>query len=274
MVEPGTILGNLREVVAEEIGGDFPVIATTTHDTGAAVTGIPGEGDYAFLSSGTELSEPILTEEAFSIGWANEQGVESTTRFLRNISGAWLFQECVRQWRSEGDQSSYEEFDEQTETAPPFGAFVDPDHDDLKAPGRMPERIQELCKATGQSVPSSKGEILRVVAESVALKHRVRFDQLQHITGKKLSRIHMGGGGIKNELLAQAIATSCGVPVHAGPIEATACGNIITQMVATGDLPDIAAGRQLIRDSTPLKIFSPQDPTPWNVALARFEKGL
>ncbi len=278
VVEPGTPLGNLREVVAEEVGGDFPVIATTTHDTGAAVTGIPGEGDYAFISSGTwsiigtELQEPILTEEAFTIGWANEQGVENTTRFLRNISGAWLFQECVSQWRSEGDESSYRDFDDQAGAAPAFGSLVDPDHDDLKAPGRMPERIQTLCRETTQPDPESKGEILRLVAESVALKHRVRFDQLQQITGKNLARIHMGGGGIKNELLAQSIATSCRVAVHAGPIEATACGNIITQMVATGDLPDIATGRQLIRDSIPLKIFTPGDPEPWDKALARFEK--
>ena len=218
------------------------------------------------------MQEPILTEEAFTIGWANEQGVENTTRFLRNISGAWLFQECVSQWRSEGDESSYRDFDDQAGAAPAFGSLVDPDHDDLKAPGRMPERIQALCRETNQPVPESKGEILRLVAESVALKHRVRFDQLQKITGKNLARIHMGGGGIKNELLAQSIATSCRVPVHAGPIEATACGNIITQMVATGDLPDIATGRQLIRDSIPLKIFTPGDPEPWDKALARFEK--
>ncbi len=278
VVEPGTTLGNLRDVVAEEIGGNFPVIATTTHDTGAAVAGIPGEGDYAFLSSGTwsilgtELPEPILTEEAFTIGWANEQGVNNTTRFLRNISGAWLFQECERQWGLEGDESSYAERNGQTEAAPPFLALLDPDHDDLKAPGRMPERIQQLCSDSGQSVPQGKGEILRVVLESVALKHRVRFDQLKHLTGKKLERIHMGGGVINNELLVQSIATSCGVPVHAGPGEATACGNLITQMVATGDLPDIAAGRQLIRDSIPLKIFEPRDPAQWDEELARFEK--
>lgn len=277
VVEPGTPLGNLREVVATNLGGDFPVIATTTHDTGAAVTGIPGDGDYAFISSGTwsiigtELSDPILTEEAFRVGWANEQGVENTTRFLRNISGAWLFQECVRQWRSEGDKSSYAELDELAENAPAFGSLVDPDHDALKSPGGMPERIQTLCRDTGQKPPRGKGEILRLVAESVAFKHRVRFDQLREITGKNLNRIHMGGGGIKNELLAQSIATCCGVPVHAGPIEATACGNLITQMVATGDLPDIAAGRELIRQSIPLKVFSPSDPTPWEDNLQRFQ---
>lgn len=278
VVEPGTTLGELRPVVAEEIGGNFPVIATTTHDTGACVAGIPGEGNYAFLSSGTwsilgtELPEPVLTDEAFTVGWANEQGVENTTRFLRNISGGWLYQECQRHWASGGENLSYDDFNQLMAEAPAFTAFVDPDHDDLKAPGRMPERIQKLCEETGQTVPQSKGEILRVSTESVALKHRYRFDQVQQLSGRQLERIHMGGGGIKNELLVQAIADSCNVPVFAGPVEATACGNLITQMVATGDLPDIAAGRQLIRDSLPLKVFEPHDPASWEPAYARFKE--
>lgn len=279
VVEPGTRLGDLRAVVTEDIGGNFPVIATTTHDTGAAVAGIPGEGSYAFLSSGTwsilgaELPEPVLTEDAFEVGWANEQGVENTTRFLRNISGGWLFQECQRHWAGQGEDLSYGELADLAQGAKPFIAFVDPDHEDLKAPGKMPERIQHLCEQTGQAVPQGKGEILRVATESVALKHRVRFDELQTLTGRKLDRIHMGGGGIQNELLVQAIANSCQVPVHAGPTEATACGNLITQMVATGQLPDIAAGRQLIRDSLPLKVFAPAagEIKEWEEALTRFQ---
>ena len=277
VVEPGTTLGQLRDLVAEEVGGNFPVIATATHDTGAAVAGIPGEGNYAFLSSGTwsilgaELPEPVLSDEAFTVGWANEQGVENTTRFLRNISGGWLFQECQRHWAGQEEALSYSELANLALDADPFTALVDPDHDDLKAPGRMPQRIQTLCKESGQPVPESKGAILRVATESVALKHRVRFDQLQKLSGRTLDRIHMGGGGIQNELLTQAIANSCNVPVHAGPIEATACGNLITQMVATGDLPDIAAGRKLIRDSLPLKSYEPVDAELWQAALQRFE---
>jgi sugar (pentulose or hexulose) kinase len=278
VVEPGTPLGKLRDIVAEEVGGNFPVIATVTHDTGAAVAGIPGEGNYAFLSSGTwsilgtELPEPVLTEEAFTVGWANEQGVEDTTRFLRNISGGWLFQECQRYWAGQGEEMTYGELAELALEAEPFTALVDPDHDDLKPPGHMPQRIQDLCRETAQPVPKSKGAILRVATESVALKHRVRFDQVQKLSGRTLDRIHMGGGGIQNELLTQAIANSCQVPVHAGPIEATACGNLITQMVATGDLPDIAAGRKLIRDSLPLKVYQPEDSASWQEALARFVK--
>ncbi len=277
VIPPGSALGRLRPVVAEEIGGDFPVIATATHDTAAAVAGIPGEGNYAFLSSGTwsilgtELPEPVLTDEAFTVGWANELGVENTTRFLRNISGGWLFQECQRHWAGQGDNLSYGSLADLAREAEPFTAFVDPDHDDLKAPGRMPERIQALCRETGQPVPDSKGAILRVATESVALKHRVRFDQVQQLSGRTLDRIHMGGGGILNEPLTQAIANSCNVPVHAGPVEATACGNLITQMVATGDLPDIAAGRKLIRRSLPLKVHDPVDPEAWQAALERFE---
>ncbi|NIP94333.1 MAG: rhamnulokinase [Akkermansiaceae bacterium] len=276
VVPPGTPLGKLRPIVAEEIGGNFPVIATATHDTGAAVAGIPGEGNYAFLSSGTwsilgaELPGPILTDEAFTVGWANELGVENTTRFLRNISGGWLFQECQRHWAGQGEELTYGEMADLARQAGPFTAFVDPDHEELKPPGRMPERIQALCKHTGQPVPESKGEILRVATESVALKHRYRFDQVQKLSGRTLDRIHMGGGGIKNEPLVQAIADSCNVPVHAGPVEATACGNLITQMVATGALPDIAAGRKLIRDSQPLMVYQPVEASSWEEPLRRF----
>ena len=277
IVPPGTTLGNLRPVVADIVGGNFPVIATASHDTAAAVAGIPGTGDYAFISSGTwsilgtELPEPILTDEAFTVGWANEHGVENTTRFLRNICGMWLFQECQRHWASRGEDLSYAALAELALEADSFTAFVDPDHDDLKTPGDMPDKIRELCRRTGQPVPEKKGNVLRVATESIALKHRVRFNQLQQITGRTLDRIHMGGGAIQNDLLVQAIADSCGVPVHTGPVEATACGNLITQMVATGALSDIAAGRKLIRDSLPLKVYEPKGSANWEEPAKRFE---
>ncbi|NNC90173.1 MAG: rhamnulokinase [Akkermansiaceae bacterium] len=276
VVAPGTPLGELRPEVAAEVGGRFPVIATATHDTAAAVAGIPGEGNYAFLSSGTwsiigaELPEPILTDEAFTVGWANELGVEGTTRFLRNISGGWLFQECQRHWAGEGEELSFDELSALAGDAEAFTAFVDPDHDDLASPGNMPSKIAEFCRRTGQPVPASKGSILRVAVESIALKHRIRFRQLRDLTGRDLDRIHMGGGGSRNTLLTQAIADACQTPVHAGPVEATACGNLIVQMVATGDLPDIAAGRRLIARAEPPKIFEPQRPESWNEPAARF----
>jgi sugar (pentulose or hexulose) kinase len=278
VVAPGTPLGDLRREVVEEIGANIPVTATATHDTAAAVAAIPGEGSYAFLSSGTwsimgaELGGPILTDEAFRAGWANELGVEDTTRFLKNIAGGWLFQECRRHWAAHGEDLSYDQLTELACRAERFTAFVDPDHEDLKAPGRMPERIQAICRETGQPVPASKGSILRVATESVALKHRRLFLQLQRLSGTTLDSIHMGGGGSRNTFLTQSIADACNVPVHAGPVEATACGNIIVQMVAKKDLPDLAAGRRLIRESLPLHNFSPESPEAWEEPASRFER--
>ncbi|WP_411845052.1 rhamnulokinase family protein [Roseibacillus persicicus] len=277
VVESGTLLGNLRPEVAEEVGATIPVIATATHDTAAAVAGIPGEECYAFLSSGTwtiigcELMEPIITARSRELGFANELGVEKTVRFLKNISGLWLIQECKRSWASHGEDIDYAGLAELASVAEPFIAFVDPDAEEFASPGKMPEKIQAFCDRTGQKVPSTKGEILRVATESIALKHRLRFQQLRELTGKDLKRVHMGGGGIKNSLLTQAIADACGVPVYAGPVEATACGNLITQMVATGDLASIAEGRELIRNSLPLEVYEPKEAGKWDEVAKHFE---
>ena len=280
VVPAGTVLGALRKEVADEIGANFeiPVIATASHDTASAVAGIPGEGSYAWISSGTwaiigsELEAPILDSAALKAGFANEQGVDDTTRFLCNISGLWLIQECKRQWAKEGEDLDYEALTALSVEAPAFTAFVDPDDAVFAAPGEMPAKIQAYCERTGQTVPQSKGHILRVATESIALKHQVRFEQLKKLAGQQIERIHMGGGGIQNELLVQAIADACGVPVHAGPIEATACGNLITQMVATGKLPDLAAGRALIRSSLPLKTFETNSHAAWSGPSERFAK--
>ncbi len=277
VVPPGTVLGNLRPELAKELGADFQIIATASHDTAAAVAGIPGEGSYAFISSGTwsilgtELSEPILTEEARVAGFANELGVENTVRFLNNISGLWLIQECKREWEKGGASFGYDALAALASEAQPFTSFVDTDAPEFESSGDMPDKIRDYCKRTGQPVPEARGAVLRVATESIALKHRTRFEQLKKITGRDLDRIHMGGGGTQNELLTQAIADACGVPVYAGPIEATACGNIITQMTVTGELTNIAAGRALIRESLPLKIFKPADSAPWDEAAARLE---
>lgn len=277
VLPPGTVVGPLRPELADELGGSFPIIATASHDTASAVAGIPGEGHYAFISSGTwsiigtELPEPILTEDARQAGFANELGVEDTVRFLKNISGLWLIQECKRTWEKEGLNCDYATLSALADGAESFTAFVDPDDDRFTSPGDMPERIRDFCRESGQTVPEDMASVLRVTTESIALKHRVRFEQLKQLTELPLDRIHMGGGGIQNQLLTQAIADACGVPVHTGPIEATAYGNIITQMTATGTLPDIAAGRALINNSQTLQTFAPQNVEEWNEAATRFE---
>lgn len=277
VVEPGTVIGNLRPEVVEEVGGDMPVVAVATHDTASAVAGIPGEGDWAFVSSGTwsiigsECPAPIITKKAREVGFANEQGVEGTTRFLKNISGLWLIQECKRAWEKDGRSLAYDEMAKWAAEAEGFTAFVDPDEQEFAEPGGMPEKIQDFCRRTGQRVPETHGEILRVASDSIALKHSYRFRQLKELTGRACERIYMGGGGIQNPMLVQDITDACGVPVIAGPVEATACGNLLVQMVATGSLADVAEGREMIRRSVKLTTYRPENTGAWEEAMERFK---
>jgi rhamnulokinase len=280
VVPPGTVLGELRPEVARGIGREgIRVVATASHDTAAAVAGIPAtEKGHLWISSGTwsimgvELDAPVLTEEARLAGFGNELGVEGTVRFLKNISGLWLIQECRRQWALDGEDLDYAALAALAEEADPFKAFIDPDDPSFSSPGGMPAKIQAYCERTGQHVPKKKGTILRIATESLALKYRVVFEKLRRLTGREFSRVHMGGGGIQNSMLTQATADALGIEVLAGPVEATSCGNIITQMVATGHLPDIAAGRELIRRSLDIRTFSPRDPVTWDEAYGRFKK--
>jgi sugar (pentulose or hexulose) kinase len=279
IVAPGTVLGKLRKEVARDIGmEDIPVVASASHDTASAVAGIPMEGsDALWLSSGTwsimglETREPIRTPEAFAARCCNELGVEGTVRFLKNIAGLWLIQECKRQWTLDGESLSYGEMAALAEAAPSFSAFIDPDDAIFAAPGQMPKKIQDWCERTGQAVPQDKGTILRVASESLALKYRVVFENFCALTGKQFERLHAGGGGIQNAFLAQATADALGIEVVAGPIEATSCGNIVVQMIATGYLPDIVAGRALVKDSFTFHNYQPRDTAKWQDAYERFK---
>lgn len=278
IVAPGTVLGAVRKEVAAIIGkAGIPVVASACHDTAAAVAGIPMPGpDQLWLSSGTwsimgvETSTPVTTPEALGFGFCNERGVEGSVRFLKNIAGLWLIQECKRQWELDGENLSYAEMAELAVAAESFTAFIDPDDAVFATPGDMPEKIRAFCERTGQAVPADKGRILRVATESLALKYRVVFNHIRQLTGKEFTTLHAGGGGVQNELLSQATANALGIPVTAGPVEATSCGNVITQMVATGHLPDIAAGRDLIRASFEFRIYQPQHGAAWESAQARF----
>ena len=282
VVAPGTLLGPLRSEVGKFIGrADIPVVATACHDTAAAVAGIPmGGGATLWLSSGTwsimgvEAAQPILTPGALELGFCNELGVADTVRFLKNISGLWLIQECKRQWELDGQKLSYAEMAALASAAPAFTAFIDPDDARFAGPGDMPEKIRAFCETTGQDVPPDKGTILRVASESLALKYRIVYERLRTLTGIDFQRLHAGGGGIQNELLSQATADALGIEVVAGPVEATSCGNVITQMVGTGHLPDIAAGRELIRRSFEFRTFTPAEPEKWQAAFQRFKAAL
>jgi rhamnulokinase len=280
IVAPGTVLGPIRKEVARIIGLEgIPVVASASHDTASAVAGIPMEGDDPlWLSSGTwsimglERREPIRSPEAFAARCCNELGADGTVRFLKNISGLWLIQECKRQWALDGENLSYAEMATLAEEAPAFTAFIDPDDPVFAAPGDMPEKIRAFCERSGQQVPQDKGAILRVASESLALKYRVVFERFCELSGKRFTRLHAGGGGIQNAFLAQATADALGIEVVAGPVEATSCGNLVVQMIATGHVPDLAAGRRLIRDSFDFQTYSPRDPEQWQPAYLRFQQ--
>ena len=279
IVAPGTVLGPIRDEVAAVIGrAEIPVVASASHDTASAVGGIPmSEPASLWLSSGTwsimgvEVDEAIASPEALKYGFCNELGVNNSVRFLKNIAGLWLIQECKRQWELDGEILSYAEMAALASDARPFTAFIDPDDASFASPGDMPGKIRAFCERTTQPVPRNHGEVLRVATDSLALKYRVIYDQIRKLTCRNYTHLHAGGGGIQNELLSQATADALGIEVVAGPVEATSCGNVITQMVGTGHLPDFQAGRDLIRRSFEFRTFVPGDSEAWNAALLRFK---
>lgn len=280
IVAPGTVLGPVRDAVAAIIGkAGIPVVATACHDTASAVAGIPMDGSgNLWLSSGTwsimgiESPEAVTTPEALERGFCNELGVNGSVRFLKNISGLWLIQECKRHWELDGKSYNFATMAEMAEEAEPFTAFIDPDDASFASPGGMPAKIQAWCGKTGQTVPQTPGAILRVATESLAMKYRTVFESIKSLTGREFSRLHAGGGGIQNEALSRATANALGIEVVAGPVEATSCGNVITQAIATGHLADLRAGRELIRRSFDFRIYQPQDTAAWDAAYTDFKK--
>ena len=278
IVAPGAILGNLRPELKATLGrSDIPLVVAPSHDTASAVAGIPISGEETlWLSSGTwsimgvEIMQPITSPEALELGFCNELGVAGTVRFLKNIAGLWLIQECKRQWDLDGKEHSFSELAEMAAAAEPFTAFIDPDDPVFASPGNMPGKIISYCEKTGQPVPESVGQILRVATESLALKYRYVYENILRLTGLGFTRLHAGGGGIQNEMLCQATANALGIEVIAGPIEATSCGNIITQMVATGETPNFASGRAIIRDSFGFATYKPTDLGAWEKAYRDF----
>jgi len=278
IVPPGTVLGELRPALKYTIGRcDIPFVIAPCHDTASAVAGIPlSETETLWLSSGTwsimgvESKHPVRSEEALSFGFCNELGIANSVRFLKNIAGLWIIQECKRQWEGEGKNHSFAELAALSATAAPFFAFIDPDDATFSTPGNMPGKIQAYCQKTGQPVPSDIGQILRVATDSLALKYRLVFERIKKLTGRGYARLHAGGGGIQNETLCQATANALGIEVQAGPVEATSCGNIITQMIATGEIADFPTGRKLIRDSFDFKTYFPTDTAAWDAAYEKF----
>ena len=278
VVQPGTELGTLLPSVAAETGlPEIPVIAPACHDTGSAVAAVPTQiENWAYISSGTwslmgiEVPEPIVTDQALTLNFTNEGGVESTFRFLKNIMGLWLVQECRRTWAQAGDKMSYAQITELAEKAKPFGALIDPDDDVFLSPGDMPSRIVDYCKNTAQTLPSDAGEILRCALESLALKYRWVLEKLEVVRGRPIDVIHIVGGGARNQTLCQFTAEATATPVIAGPIEATAIGNIAVQAIACGSIGSISEAREVVRRSFEVITYDPQNSTAWDEAYERF----
>ncbi len=280
LVDAGTGLGELQPGLAAETGAKkLQVIAPAGHDTASAVAGVPAEeAEPVFLSSGTwslmgrELSQPVISEASYQATFSNEGGVLGTTRFLKNIAGMWLLQECKRAWDIAGKSVSYDTLESQAQKSSPFRTFIDPDAPDFQAPADMPAAIAAFCRRTGQTEPTDPGEFARVIFESLALKYRFVKESLAQVTGRPVDRIYIVGGGSQNHLLNQFTADALNCTVVAGPVEATSLGNIIMQLYALGEIRSPGEGRSLIRRSFETKIFEPTNPGAWDDAYARFQK--
>jgi rhamnulokinase len=255
------------------------VIAPATHDTGSAVAAVPAsaDGSWCYISSGTwslmgvEIDKPLINDKALKYNYTNEGGVGGTIRFLKNIMGLWLVQECRRQWEKEGKAFDYAELTRLAGEAEGLRSIINPDHTPFLSPGEMPYKIASFCADTKQPVPTTPGQFVRCCLDSLALTYRRTLEGLEDVLARKIEVIHIVGGGCQNELLNQMTADACARTVVAGPIEATAIGNILVQAMAVGDLRSLHDARTVVSASFPVKTFEPRDVKPWDEAHGIFE---
>jgi len=274
---PGAQIGTLLPDVAEETGaGDVKVLLPACHDTGSAVVAVPAQNqDFAWISSGTwsimgaEVREPALGEKALAYNFTNEGGVFGTWRLSKNIMGLWLVQECRREWQRQEGNHSYDEMTRLAAESEAFLAVINPDDDVFFHPGDMPERIRQYCQQTGQRVPQTKGEVVRVALESLALKYRWVLERTEELSRKRLDPIHIIGGGTKNLLLNQFTADATGRRVITGPVEATAIGNVLMQAIGLGHLGSLAEAREVVRNSFGVEEYQPRNHEAWDEPYAR-----
>jgi rhamnulokinase len=271
-------LGNIKSEIQKETGSDsIPVVAVAAHDTASAIASVPATGrNWAYISSGTwslmgiESDHPLISEEIQKLNFTNEGGVEGTTRFLKNIMGLWLLQECRRDWAAEYS-FSWPEMVEMSLKAHPFKCMIDPDAREFLNPGDMPAAITAFCVRTGQPAPATRGEVIRTIFESLALKYRSTLDSIRTVSPTPIEKIHIIGGGSNNELLCQYAANATNLPVYAGPTEATAIGNIMMQAKALGAVSTLEEIRHIIFHSFETKVFSPVDAETWDMHYQKFK---
>jgi rhamnulokinase len=278
IVQPGTVLDRLHPSVAEEASCErIPVIAVGCHDTASAVAAIPAkETDFIYISSGTwslmgiESHEPIINEQSLKYDLTNEGGVCDTTLFLKNIMGMWLLQESRRQWAKAGKNYSYDELTNLASMAPALQSFVSVGDNRFLAPVNMVECIRSFCREARQPVPQTDGEIVRCILESLALEYHWGMEKLRELSSRALPIIHIIGGGSRNRLLNQFTADATGCEVIAGPVEATAIGNILIQAIALGQLSSLPEGRALVQRSFDVTTYQPNKHSTWNDAYSRY----
>ena len=270
LIQPGTFLGKMLDAP------HAPVYATAGHDTAAAVVAVPAAGgdDWCYISSGTwslmglELERPVIDEHSLAANYTNEVGVSGKIRFLKNIAGLWLLQECRKAWKLEGREYSYEQLARMAAEARPFTAAIDPDA--FLEPGDMPAKIAAWCAAKGQAPPATDGEYARAILESLALRYRNVVENLEALSGRKIATIHIVGGGSRNALLNRFVADCTGRRVVAGPSEATAIGNILVQAMGAGELANLDEARSVVRNSFELTTVEPHPSDAWEAAYQRY----
>ena len=283
LVDSGTVLGPLLPGVAAETGlRDVQVIATCSHDTAAAVAAVPvdqdADGDWAYLSSGTwsllgvERPRPLINDRVRAANFTNEAGYGGTTRFLKNIAGLWIVQECRRAWRTEGTDYTYEELTRLAGEAAPLRSLIHPGDVRFLAPGEMPRKVRDFCRETGQPVPETPGQVVRCALEGLALSYRQTLDQIEALTGGSVRHLHIVGGGCRNSLLNRLAADATGRDVVAGPVEATGIGNLLLQAVALGHLGSLADLRRTVRASFPVQAYVPLETDVWEEPYAKFQQ--
>lgn len=277
---PGTPLGELRESVVQKTGLEgTKVITVAGHDTASAVAAVPSQSPTpAFLSSGTwslmglELPAPVINQESFDDAFTNEIGVGGKVRFLKNICGLWLIQESKRDWLLNGEDVPYGKMASLASEAEPFRSLINPDDPRFVEAGGMPAKIQEYCNETGQPIPETKGQIIRCIYESLALRYASVWQRLIKYTEHKPKTLHIVGGGCQDKLLNQFAANAIGVRVAACPVEATGLGNILAQMLADGEIENLSEGREIVLRSALVETFEPTDSVPWAEAKAKFAR--
>jgi len=284
IILPGVKIGEVQGSIVTRTGltAGTPVYTVGSHDTASAVVAVPAEEgrNWAYLSSGTwslmgiELPEPLINDRAAELNFTNEGGVSDSIRFLKNIAGMWLVQECRRTWIRGGQEYSYAELAQAAAEAAPLQAHIEPDDAAFVAPSDMPQAIRDYCTRTGQRRPEGVGETIRCCLESLALKYRWTMERLEELGGRRLDVLHIVGGGSQNKLLNQLTADCIGKRVVTGPVEATATGNILVQAMARGELSDLAEIRAVVRRSFPVETYepNPETRTQWDDAYAQYLK--